>query len=350
MAGDQPQQLSDEDKRKIKQYIENGGMLFTQADGGSIQFSHFVEALGKELFPNYAWADLPANHPLFSVSYHVTDKPPIRAITNGSRILMLHFPTDVTRAWQLRQDRIKRSSFELGTNMALYAAGKSEMKNRLDSDFIAMPDDQPAASIVMARVKYPGNWDPEPAAWPRARRWFRQQTSLDINLEPTAIDKLGDSKAPIAHLVGTGKLTLSPAQIASVKKYVEAGGILLIEPCGMPDEFLQSVHDDLLTRMFPTAHDEPVASSSPMMTASANGMADVSNPQVRQFVRSYTDVTDWRPTLLREGQGAVVILPLDLSSGLLGVDTWGIAGYQSDYAMELMKNLILWAWDGAPGA
>jgi len=39
-----------------------------------------------------------------------------------------------------------------------------------------------------------------------------------------------------------------------------------------------------------------------------------------------------------------------MSSGMLGLDTWGIAGYQPDYSLELMKNLVLWAWDGGPGS
>ena len=47
-----------------------------------------------------------------------------------------------------------------------------------------------------------------------------------------------------------------------------------------------------------------------------------------------------------EGQGDIIILPLDMTSGLLGADNWGIAGYESDYALELMKNIVLWAWDG----
>jgi hypothetical protein len=54
--------------------------------------------------------------------------------------------------------------------------------------------------------------------------------------------------------------------------------------------------------------------------------------------------------MVKAGQGRIIILPLDLSSGLLGTDAWGIAGYQSDYALQLMKNIVLWAWDGAPDA
>ena len=77
MAGDKPPKLTDDDRRKIKAYIENGGMLLTQADGGDDGFSKFVEDLGHQLFPQYHWIDLPADHVLYSVSYHITDRPPV---------------------------------------------------------------------------------------------------------------------------------------------------------------------------------------------------------------------------------------------------------------------------------
>jgi Domain of unknown function (DUF4159) len=347
MASDNAPDLSPGDRQKIKQYIENGGMLLTQADAGHEEFNAYVEKLGRELFPQYPWTDLPADSVVFSVSYHLTDHPKIRVITNGSRILMMHWPEDLTHFWQLRQDRLGRTSFELGVNLALYAAGKSELKNRLETDFIAMPPGKGAASIQVARLRYGGNWDPEPAAWARASRWLRQQTNYDIDVEPTDPVHLAESNPPIAHLVGTGKLNLSAAQTESIKKYVENGGVLLIEPCGTPDTFLRSVHDDFLLRTFPTIRIEPVSDSHPMLTRSGNGMIDVSHPVVRQFVRSYTDISDLRPMMATVGQGHIVILPLDMTSGLLGTDAWGIVGYQPDYAMELMKNIVLWAWDGA---
>jgi hypothetical protein len=347
MASDKPPILGEGDRQKIKQYIENGGMLLTQADSGHEDFSRFVEDLGKQLFPQYPWADLPADSVLFSVSYHISDRPKIRVITNGSRILMMHWPSDLTRYWQLREDRIGRSSFELGVNLALYAAGKSELKNRLESDYVAMPPGAPAASIQLARLQYDGNWNPEPAAWPRAARWFRQQTNYDIKLRSAALENLAALNPPIADLTGSGKLNLTDQQLKSIKAYVEGGGVLLIEPCGPPDAFLQSVRDDLLLRIFPAARIESVSDTNPLVTAGGNGMIDVSHPEVRQFVRSYTDITDARPLMTQEGQGHIIILPLDLTSGLLGADAWGIAGYQPEYSLELMKNLVLWAWDGA---
>jgi len=46
----------------------------------------------------------------------------------------------------------------------------------------------------------------------------------------------------------------------------------------------------------------------------------------------------------------VIYSPLDLSTGLLNTGTWGVIGYQPESAMEIVKNVILWAWDGAPGS
>jgi hypothetical protein len=51
--------------------------------------------------------------------------------------------------------------------------------------------------------------------------------------------------------------------------------------------------------------------------------------------------------MLRAGRGAVICASLDMTSGLLGTNTWGIAGYRPQYAQNLLKNIVLWAVDGA---
>jgi hypothetical protein len=44
---------------------------------------------------------------------------------------------------------------------------------------------------------------------------------------------------------------------------------------------------------------------------------------------------------LRAGNGRVIYSELDLTSGFLGTNTWGIAGYEPAYAQTLVKNLLL---------
>ncbi len=121
----------------------------------------------------------------------------------------------------------------------------------------------------------------------------------------------------------------------------------MIDPCGGPNDFYHSLHDDLLPRAFPDAQLQNVDTSSPLLAANADGMTDVSSPQIREFVRSLPAEPRARPQILKAGKGHIILLPLDLTSGLLGTDAWGIAGYQPDYAQNLLKNIVLWTWDGA---
>jgi hypothetical protein len=347
LSSDVPPPLTPDQQQKIKSFILNGGMLLTQADGDSAAFTQFVQDLGKRLFPQYAWTDLPPDSTVWSISYHIApaDQPPIRVISNGSRILMMHWPKDLSRHWQLREDTTQRSAFELGTNLVLYTAGKTELKNRLESNFIVESSTPPAASIRVARLKYDGNWDPEPAAFDHADRWFRQQTGLDMKMQTLTVDELADAKPPIAYITGTARFMPSVNQVVSLRSYVQNGGLLIVDPCGMPGDFFTNMRDDLLPHLFFDGKLDPIDVSHPVLTASGDGMTDVSNPQVRQFVRAQ-DITDWMPLMLHSGKGHVILLPLDTISGLLGCDAWGIAGYKPEYSLALLKNIVLWAWDG----
>jgi hypothetical protein len=48
-------------------------------------------------------------------------------------------------------------------------------------------------------------------------------------------------------------------------------------------------------------------------------------------------------TLLKLGKGYVLISQLDLTTALLGTNTWGILGYDPSSAQHLLKNLLIWA-------
>jgi hypothetical protein len=48
------------------------------------------------------------------------------------------------------------------------------------------------------------------------------------------------------------------------------------------------------------------------------------------------------------GRGRVIFTPLDLTSGLLGTRTWGVAGFETEYAQSFVKNLLFWVLDGRP--
>jgi hypothetical protein len=331
---------------RLRSYVEAGGMIFTQADGGSAEANTWAEELARKLFPTYEMADLPADHELFSILYKPADRPPLRYLTNGSRILMIHSPTDISRAWQMRQDRTRRGLFELGLNLFLYASGKADLRNRLASPVIPEPQ-APATGgrVAVARVRYPGNWDPEPAAWPRFARYFQRQTDVSLVASPTDLAHLNPLVAAFAHWTGTAAYTPTDEEVDAIRRYVTGGGVLLVEPCGGSGEFLESARA-ALRRAFPDAPPHTADRTDPLLTASGPGMDDVSTPHVRPYVDTRGLGESARLDLIPAGRGTVILSPLDLTTGLLGCNTWGILGFDPDDALRLTKNAVLWSATG----
>ena len=122
---------------------------------------------------------MPANHPLFNSVYRLPTHPPLKMVSNGARILMLYSPTDISHHWQgaaSQSPQTGKPAYQLGVNMFVYAAGRRDLKNRLDSNNLAAATGASSMTVKVARVKYAGNWDPEPYAWTRFGRWFHKQT------------------------------------------------------------------------------------------------------------------------------------------------------------------------------
>ena len=88
----------------------------------------------------------------------------MQGVSNGVRLLMLHSPTDLANAWQTRSTMTRKSVYQLGINLYLYATGKEKFRNRLDTPIVPEPDAAPIRTIALARLKYAGNWNPEPGA------------------------------------------------------------------------------------------------------------------------------------------------------------------------------------------
>jgi hypothetical protein len=351
LASHEKPTLLRQDHENLQQFVAAGGLLFTHADGDDADFTKWAGELAAALFPKYEMKDLPADHPVYNLVYKIEDeeRPPLKAVSNGSRLLMVHSPVDIARAWQLRETKQRKGMFHLGVNLFLYAAGKRDLRNRLESTFVSDPGKPTNGTVPLARLQYAGNWDPEPAAWSRFSRWLARQTGTGLNVSVVKLSDLRPAQAPLAHLTGTARHDFTYEEVAAVKKFVEAGGVLLIDQCGGTGPFDQSVLDMLLARSFPGKSPTPLDPvTHPMFRASGpeRGMDDLAKPRLRQFAVQGR-VSETMPISgFAAGNGHVVFTPIDITSGLLGTRTYGIAGLHPDFAPAFVKNLLFWTMDG----
>ena len=341
LASHQAARLQPADIRKLRSFAEAGGLIFTHADDGDSNFNSYIEELAKQLFPDYELTDLPPTHELYSLMYEVLLRTPqLRVITNGSRLLLVHSPTDLAGAWQVR-DEHKLENWQLAMNLFVYAAGKTDYRNRLNTLHIP-PTTRPAdPTIRFARLRYPTAWNPEPYAFERFNRYLRQHTSLGLDLVTLDVRDLKPESPPIAHMTGNVPYTPSDAEIAALRNYVQAGGILLIDSCGGSERFSQSVAT-ILQKLAPTQKPTLMDFKHRLFTPALPAMDELTTPQLRPYAKIPAQFQ-----ILPLGKGTIIATPLDLTTGLLGTNTWCIVGYKPDYAQKFVKNLVLWAADGA---
>jgi hypothetical protein len=328
LASQQSPRLGDRDYDKLRNFTAVGGMLFTHADGGSAAFNQWVAELARKLWPSYELRTLPDDHEIYTIHSKLVGKPHVKlmGLSNGSRLLLVHSPIDLAGAWQMRAEKSRAEQFQLGLNLFAYATGKSDLRNRLDVAYLAAPAEAPKRVVKLARLKYDGNWDPEPMAWTRFSRWLQGHSGVAIESAEVDLAALKPGDAPIAHLTGTSPHAFSAPEAAALRAYVEAGGVLLIDCCGGGDAFVQSVRTSVIGAAF----------------ADAQFAAIESKARYRTYVLAKDGA---QPTKIpiehgAIGMGHVYLSRADITSGLLGTRSWGIYGFEPAYASELVSNLL----------
>jgi hypothetical protein len=80
---------------------------------------------------------------------------------------------------------------------------------------------------------------------------------------------------------------------------------------------------------------------NPILAGKGPGMSPVTL-KLRPY-RTETDGTTTQPIqFFNLGKGTVILSPIDLTTGMLGTNTWGINGYDPATVYELLRNTMLY--------
>ncbi len=352
LASHGPVPLTDAEVDGLRHYAENGGLIFTASDADTPAFDRFVADLAARLFPRYPLHDLPATDPVYSSLFpldRATPLPPLRGVSNGSRLLMVHSPADVPRAWQLRETVTHPVPFQVGLNVFIDAAGRSDFRNRLRAGYVPPPHVTPVATTGLARVRYDGDWLPEPAAAERFARLFLADTSIAVTVTDVDAARLDAAATPVALLSGTGPVRLSAAGLRGLHAYVAAGGVLLADACGGSAAFRRSMRSDVLPHAFPEAAAVDLPADHPILAGTGAGMAPV-DLRLRPFAATLDGVKRLPVASVPLGRGLVLFSRADVTTALLGTPAWGVDGYDPSAAYGLVRNALLWAVERPRGA
>ena len=351
LSGDQTLDFTDEQKAKLRTFVQEGGLILGTADCGRTLFTRSFQQLGQELFKDggYEFRKLPANHPIFiNEQFNATKwrrKVDVLGLSNGARELMLLVPRDDLGRTYQKQDLAQESEFQFMVNAFLYSIDKQSLAGKGES-FTVEPDKskQTNRSITVARVKYNGNWDPEPYGWKRLSAVVRNTRGVDLKTEVVPLADLGKSRAKVASLTGTGSFLIDDVAEKAMKDYVDAGGTLVVDAAGGDGEFASTVEKELNKIFGPKAQAElskPLDAGNPIFALDGDKLGKVNYTNfTRGKLLGSLDAPRLRG-LTVNGRLAVIYSPEDLSVGLMGHPYDGLVGYTPASATELMTRVVL---------
>jgi hypothetical protein len=362
MSGFGPLDLQPVHKARLKQYIEDGGMIVANADGQDPQFTASFKKLVEEMFPQYPLRPLPPEHLINSANLRLTKPIAILGQSNGIRELcLLLSEQDPPRAWQVARPRENQDLFDVATNIIFYASDKDRLHTRGVSHII-LPDASivPTRRMTLARIQYNGNWDPEPGGWRRMAAILHNQNKVELEVTPVA---LSDGKLVgrnFAHLTGTAGFTFTPEQLRELRSFIAAGGTLIVDAGGGSAQFADSAEQQLAGivtggAMETLVRDDPLfADTHPLPESSialfGDAPAEASSPKpdqpldiaFRRFAKARRGGIN-RPQLMGVRVGkrwAIIYSPYDISAGLVGRNVDGVNGYTPASATEIVRRIL----------
>ncbi|MBI5725829.1 MAG: DUF4159 domain-containing protein [Planctomycetes bacterium] len=364
ITGSKAPKFSDDDLAALRTFVYQGGTILGITECNGLAFTKGMQDAYRKMFPKYELALCGPEHPINTVQYKLPAGIQFSEVHNGIRPLAIHTDRDLPLAWQTYQVATGKPNFDAAANIILYVTDR-QFRNRGTEIWPAEPTASAAKTVSVARLRYPGNYDPEPLALEKFARHMAQKYPIRVELagvkktpapasapagasQPSPeIEKTGIAAAELkpgttlAIMSGTGRFTLPAADKDALKKYADSGGTILLESAGGSGGFFESAQE-LAGELWGKDKIVQIPADCPLYQ-----IKDMTVEKVR-----YRRATAKRigaakePRLMgvmRGDRPFVILSREDLSGGLVGYSILGLDGYEPDSAFEIMRNIVILA-------
>ncbi|HOD80043.1 MAG TPA: DUF4159 domain-containing protein [Phycisphaerae bacterium] len=347
IAGSRKLELNEEQEKKLRTYVEQGGTIVSCSECGGLPFRKAITALYAKLFPEYKLEAIPNNHILYTNKVYFDlpgDRLKFQIITNGVRPLVIHTDVDLPLAWQGRRVATQKYVFEAAANLVRYVSDSvSELRPRGTSHWPDNAGSGHTRTVKLVRLKHGGQFDPEPLAYERFARLLGQRTKTKLEVEgPIEIEELAKSQAKLAVMTGVGSVKLTQAQKDALKAFVEKkGGTLLIDAAGGDRDFATAM-ENAIVDMFGLRRLRPLALGAPLYKLTGNEIAEAEYRRSTKVRLGRSKAPNLKAILVgADDRAGVLFSAEDITAGLVGYPSFSVDGYAPESAYQLLRNIVL---------
>jgi len=367
--GENAPELTDEDVKKLRDFINRGGFIFADAVCGGQEFDRGFREIVERMFPEqeHKMHLLPPEHPVWAAEERIDPKyvRPLWGVEVGCRTSIIYCPDNLSCYWELaRPHRSKKYSAKveseieaarrIGINVLAYATNR-EPKFKLEGqpNIKGGPTDSyDRAKLYIANVKHNGGWNAAPMALPNLLRYLSgelgMRTSTDSNNLSLSEEEL--FKFPVMFMHGRNDFTLTDQERKRLKTYLERGGVLIADAICSSEQFTAAFRREINT-IFPEQKLERIAAAEPIFSTKYGGF-DLKAISRREPQRRgengplKSNIRQVEPDLEAVKIGdryAVLFSRFDISCALERHEALECPGYTREDAARLALNAVLYA-------
>jgi hypothetical protein len=357
ISGSEKVNFTEAEMLKLREYIERGGTILAEPSDHSADFAASMEQLLKDMYPPRSYPDiklevLPAEHPIYTVvKQEWKKKPKLRGASNGSRTFFLLSDEYMSGDWQANRE--ESDAFPLIMNLLFYATDLGDLEGKFTS---ILPDTPPAkekkeGGLTVARVQHAGtdghprDWEADARCWQKLAPLVKHLTGRPFKeADPVILGKDSLEGINLLHLTGRSGLTLTDAEKVALKKFVEGGGTILVDPHAGSPAFAKAAKkelEDLFGALKPLAGDPALAEGK------FEGGVDLTTGigftlVARQAIRARGEKPEGQKLLVArvKNRPAVIFSDCDLVAAGAGIANYKALAYKPESARKILGNLV----------
>ncbi|WP_197443196.1 DUF4159 domain-containing protein [Lignipirellula cremea] len=369
LSGSEQLRFSPEQKQLLREYIDQGGFIFAEANCGGDGFDRDFRALIAELFPDSPLRLLPPDHPVWFADGPVDPAyvRPLWGVEACCRTSVVYCPESLTCRWELWKPergapgedypavvaKDIAAGMAIGHNVLAYATNRN-LKDKLDPSVdLARSDTGPLtrSTMVMPKLSHSGGSDDAPNAWPNILRLAEDQLKLNISPEHRMLAPTDPQlfDYPLLFMHGRRTFRFSPAARKQLREYLDRGGVLFVDSICGSEAFAQAFRAEMKA-IFPEQELARLPADHPIFSDELHGYnlsrVTLRNPRERRvderLAASLSDIEPRLEGIEIDGRLAVIFSPYDISCAMENSESLECKGYIKSDAAKIGVNVLLY--------
>ncbi len=336
--------FSEEERRVLREYVMQGGVIFAEACCASRAFDEGFRKLVADLFPEGQLMPLPDDHPIWRAQFPLEPDGSLWGMTLGCRTSIIYSPEDLSCYWQNPQWPESVRRIRIGVNVVAYVTGREIPPDKLSARrAVKLAETDPGArdTLRVGKLRHGGDWNAAPLAIAHLMAHLRDEFGMRVALQPQAIGP-GDPELyrfPLLYMHGRNRFSFSDEEVAALRGHLERGGTLFADACCGSEPFDEAFRD-LVRRLFPNRALEPIPPDDPLFSEQygyelstvryTSAMPQRQGPPILEGVKI-------------DDRWAIIYSRWDLSCALERRQGADCRGYVPESAVKIATNIVLYA-------